>query len=592
MRGRHVTLLIVLLFGFVGVAAGPATAAVLSVTDCGDTTPGGAPGQLRRLINDAAPGDTILVPACIITLTGAANEDFNATGDLDISKALIIQGAGARRTIIDGGGIDRVFDVGGPPPIPSPGVITIQDLMVRNGLGSTRGGGIRNGGNLTLNRVVIRSNAVTGAVEAGGGGIGNHGTLVANEISVEENFASGPVVQSGGGINNNGTVTLNRSSVTGNRVSAAEASFSNSGGIATTGTFNISDSTVSANDGGDDGPGGILNAGTLNVVASTIADNRSLNGTADGIQSTGAVSLTNTIVAFNFNTAAPSPSTQCEGAVTSAGGNLATDGSCQLGSSNDAVVADAGLLGLGSHGGTGLSHPLASGSPAIDTGLAAPCTANDQRGVNRPQDGDGDSVAVCDKGAFETTAPLFADVPVDHFARGAIEALRVNGITGGCGTSPLIYCPDDVLDRAQFAVFLLRLVNGAGFVPPPAVGIFADVPAGNLFAPWIEALFNQGITGGCGVAPLRFCPTDPVTRGQLALLLLRTLSVPGFLPPPPVGIFADVPIGHLFDRWIEEFFRRGITSGCSASPFNFCPDASATRAQIALFLVRAMGFGF
>ena len=56
----------------------PSSAANRSVTDPGDTTPVGAPGQLRFEINAAAPDDTIVIPAGTITLTGAAGEDANA----------------------------------------------------------------------------------------------------------------------------------------------------------------------------------------------------------------------------------------------------------------------------------------------------------------------------------------------------------------------------------------------------------------------------------------------------------------------------------------------------------------------------------
>src|SRR3990172_2667293 len=80
-------------------------AATLTVTDFGDS---GAPGQLRTLINAAAPGDTIVIPAGTITLTGPAGELLNAGGDLNIRKNLTIQGQGAGVTILDGGGIDRV----------------------------------------------------------------------------------------------------------------------------------------------------------------------------------------------------------------------------------------------------------------------------------------------------------------------------------------------------------------------------------------------------------------------------------------------------------------------------------------------------
>src|SRR5439155_19143975 len=92
VAGRKFVLAAVML-AFATLWPWSAMAAILVVTDCGDTTPGGGPGQLRRLMNDAASGDTIVIPACTIQLTGATNEDANQSGDLDIRKGLIIQGA-------------------------------------------------------------------------------------------------------------------------------------------------------------------------------------------------------------------------------------------------------------------------------------------------------------------------------------------------------------------------------------------------------------------------------------------------------------------------------------------------------------------
>src|SRR5512146_3318326 len=76
----------------------PARAATHTVTNFGDN---GSAGQLRTLMNAAASGDTIIIPAGTIILTGAPNEDANRSGDLDVLKDLTIQGAGAGATIID-----------------------------------------------------------------------------------------------------------------------------------------------------------------------------------------------------------------------------------------------------------------------------------------------------------------------------------------------------------------------------------------------------------------------------------------------------------------------------------------------------------
>lgn len=133
-------------------------------------------------------------------------------------------------------------------------------------------------------------------------------------------------------------------------------------------------------------------------------------------------------------------------------------------------------------------------------------------------------------------AQIFADVPTIHpfaledgepdFAPW-IHALRAAGVTQGCGTVPLRYCPDGNVTRAQMAVFLLKAKHGGGYVPQAATGMFGDVPADNSpgsFAPWIEALAAEGITGGCGGG--NFCPTVLVTRAQMAIFLVRAFNLP------------------------------------------------------------------
>ena len=119
------------------------------------------------------------------------------------------------------------------------------------------------------------------------------------------------------------------------------------------------------------------------------------------------------------------------------------------------------------------------------------------------------------------TGTFFADVPATHPLAAWIEELTREGITGGCATSPPRYCPDVAVTRGQAAVLLLRAKHGASYQPPPATGRFADVPAGHPSAPWIEELARTGVTGGCGGSPPQFCPGTAVTRGQLAVLLVR-----------------------------------------------------------------------
>ena len=177
----------------------------------------------------------------------------------------------------------------------------------------------------------------------------------------------------------------------------------------------------------------------------------------------------------------------------------------------------------------------------------------------------------------------FLDVPTSNFAYLQIAAVFEAGVTAGCGT--LIYCPDASTTRAQMAAFLLKASEGAAYTPPPCSGtMFDDVPCtGGLFDPWIEDLASRGITGGCGGG--NYCPTAPVTRAQMAPFLLKTDLGAAYMPPPCTGtVFDDVPCtGGIFDPWIEDLAARGITGGCGGG--NYCPSNAVTRAQMAVFLV-------
>ena len=123
------------------------------------------------------------------------------------------------------------------------------------------------------------------------------------------------------------------------------------------------------------------------------------------------------------------------------------------------------------------------------------------------------------------TGTVFADVPIGSFAADFIEELYAEGITGGCGINPLRYCPGDSVLRSQMAIFLLRAEHGSGYTPPTAVGIFADVPVGSFAADFIEQLYGEGVTGGCGTNPLRYCPGSATTRGSMAVFLTRTFNL-------------------------------------------------------------------
>jgi len=179
-------------------------------------------------------------------------------------------------------------------------------------------------------------------------------------------------------------------------------------------------------------------------------------------------------------------------------------------------------------------------------------------------------------------AQTFDDVPTDHWAYSFIETLAATGITAGCGGG--MYCPEDNVSRAQMAVFLERGMNGSSFVPSPATGnVFLDLGAGDFAASFIEKLFADGITAGCGSN--NYCPNATVTRDQMAVFLLRAKYGAGYSPPAATGVFGDVPVGYWAAGWIEQLAAEGITAGCGGG--NYCPESPVNRDQMAVFLVRA-----
>jgi len=161
----------------------------------------------------------------------------------------------------------------------------------------------------------------------------------------------------------------------------------------------------------------------------------------------------------------------------------------------------------------------------------------------------------------------FVDVPACHALHSFITSLVSAGVTGGCAVNPARYCPDSSVTRAQMALFLLRAKGGPSYLPPACTNAtFSDVPCSNPFAAWIYELVARGITTGCGGG--RYCPNDPVTRAQMAVFLLLTYEPPGYVPPAcTTATFSDVPCSDPFARWIYELVARGITAGCGGGGY-------------------------
>jgi hypothetical protein len=183
----------------------------------------------------------------------------------------------------------------------------------------------------------------------------------------------------------------------------------------------------------------------------------------------------------------------------------------------------------------------------------------------------------------------FLDVPPSYLFHDDVANLVTNGVTAGCGDGN--FCPDDPVLRSETAILLLRawaVRQEQSYVPPPATGtLFADVPQGSFGADYIEALYNAGITAGCGTNPLRFCPNSSVLRSELAILMLRTQMGGGVLPPPATGLFADVPPGSFAADFIEPLYP-WTTRGCGTSPLRYCPNETVTRGMMASFVYNGL----
>jgi CSLREA domain-containing protein len=380
------------------------TAATFVVTKTADTNDGTCDSDcsLREAIiasNAAAGADTITLPAGTYTLTIAGQgEDGGATGDLDITGDLTINGAGAATTIVNGGGLDRVFHI-----VPSGVTVTFNNLTITGGsLTNGNGGGLLNEGTANLNNCVVSGNSVP---NGDGGGVYNDFFMTISNSTISGN--SSPNGDGGGVYDNGNQITITNTTISGNSASGgdgggmyfngieadiSQCTFSNNhadsggdgGGMFANGNnLFLTNCTITGNSAVDGG--GLFNDGNSSINAVTIASNTA-TGTGGGIEAVGSASIEGTIVANNTGG-------NCDGSVSDGGTNLQFPGTtCGL----SITTADPLLGPLANNGGPTQTMALGAGSPAIDANTEdCPPPGIDQRGVTRPQG------AACDIGAFE-----------------------------------------------------------------------------------------------------------------------------------------------------------------------------------------------
>jgi hypothetical protein len=110
---------------------------------------------------------------------------------------------------------------------------------------------------------------------------------------------------------------------------------------------------------------------------------------------------------------------------------------------------------------------------------------------------------------------------------------------------------------------------------------FTDI-AGNEHEDAIGAIAQAGITIGCEDGTM-FCPNVPLTRDQMASFLARAFGLSGGTSP-----FTDIA-GNTHEDNIVAIYEAGITQGCTAT--EYCPRDPVIRGQMASFLARSLGWG-
>jgi hypothetical protein len=215
-------------------------AATLTVTNTNDSLA----GSLRQAIQDAASGDTIVFN---IPPSGPGYDSATKTwtimltsAELPISRNLTIDGQGQKiviqRSTAMGTPNFRIFNI-------TAGTVTVARLTITNGVApdegpsaERKGGGVRNGGVLTLLDCAVNGNRG----QTLGGGLYNTGTAMVISCTFTGNGTDG----GGGAIYNGGTITLTSCTIVGNSGIGAPP------GVQNAGTAQVGNSVIAGNSPG------------------------------------------------------------------------------------------------------------------------------------------------------------------------------------------------------------------------------------------------------------------------------------------------------------------------------------------------------
>jgi hypothetical protein len=226
------------------------------------------------------------------------------------------------------------------------------------------------------------------------------------DVTIDSNESSGD----GGGIDNVGFITADGVTLSRNQAAGVGGALYNHccgfefDGGEITGVLELTNVTIAENTAGDGG--GIFNdrfpgmPPTVMLTNVTVDRNSSTGASGGNVTSRGSTAR---VGAKNSIVARGRPQ-NCDTPIRSFGHNLEDADTCRFHASGDLVNTDPLLGPLADNGGLTLTEALRRRSPAIDAGRNAGCPPTDQRDVSRPQDGDGDGLAVCDMGAYERQA--------------------------------------------------------------------------------------------------------------------------------------------------------------------------------------------
>lgn len=155
-------------------------------------------------------------------------------------------------------------------------------------------------------------------------------------------------------------------------------------------------------------------------------------------------------------------------------------------------------------------------------------------------------------GASTSPGGSFTDTGSSQF-RADIGWLVAEGVTAGCSADR--FCPRSAVTREQMASFLRRITG----VPASTSGWFTDIRT-SMHRADINGVAKADIAAGCDDA--RYCPSTQVTREQMASFLVRALN----LPPTTRDYFRDDE-GSMHESAVNRLAASGITGGCSSGRF-------------------------